>query len=90
MPEFPNTSFASLIFFHHIRAVFTITDTIPAPCENRSQIVSAEPVPASRGDQVFPRLPVKRSLPFWIHPKGLDKRIATKRASDTKKQVENP
>ena len=38
--------------------------------KDHSQIVSAERVPASRGDQVFPRLPVKRSLPFWIHPKG--------------------
>ena len=38
MPDFPNTSCDSLILFHHIRAVCTITDTIPVPCENHSQI----------------------------------------------------
>ena len=39
------------IFFHHIRAVSTITDMIPTRCENHSQIAAAERVPASRGGQ---------------------------------------
>jgi len=38
-------------FIHHIRAVSTITDSIPTSCENHSQIVAAKRVPASRGDQ---------------------------------------
>jgi len=29
------------IFFHHIRAVSTITYSIPTPCENHSQIAEA-------------------------------------------------
>jgi hypothetical protein len=44
-------SISSLI--HHIRAVTTITDTIPTPCENHSQIVAAKRVPAPRGGQVL-------------------------------------
>jgi len=43
----------SLILFHHIRAVFTITDSIPLPGENYSKIAAAKRVPASRGGQVF-------------------------------------
>jgi hypothetical protein len=38
--------------FHHIRAVSTITDAIPAQCENHSQILGAKAVPAFRGGQL--------------------------------------
>src|SRR5579862_952624 len=36
-------------FFHHIRTVPTITDTIPALCEDHFQIAGAKRVPAFRG-----------------------------------------
>ncbi|HKN70690.1 MAG TPA: hypothetical protein VJX30_06665, partial [Terriglobales bacterium] len=39
--------------FHHIRAVSTITDSIPMPCKNHSQIAAAKRVPASRGGQTL-------------------------------------
>jgi len=41
--------------FHHIRAVSTITDSIPIPCENHSQIVEAKRVPVSRGGEALPK-----------------------------------
>jgi hypothetical protein len=37
------------ILFRHIRIVTTITDSIPVPCKNHSQIAEAKRVPASRG-----------------------------------------
>jgi hypothetical protein len=51
--SFELSTSATGTFIHHIRTVFTITDTIPMPCENHSQIVRAKRVPASRGAQVF-------------------------------------
>jgi hypothetical protein len=73
--------------FHHIRAVTTITDTIPMPCENHPQIVKAKRVPASRGGQTCAGN--KRSLTFSIPRAGLDKPIGTKRGQNNRKQIEN-
>jgi len=60
----------SFILFHHIRAVFTITDTIPAPCENHSPIVRAKRVSASRGGRVF-HVKSKRSFIVDSPERGL-------------------
>jgi hypothetical protein len=63
--------------FPHLRPVTTITDTIPTPCENHSQIAAAKRVPVSRGGQVFFDISIPRA--------GLDKLIGTKPGSNNKK-----
>lgn len=43
-------------YFHHIRPVTTITDSIPIPCKNHPQIAAAQRVPASRGARTSARI----------------------------------
>ncbi len=83
------------IFFHHILAVSTITDSIATPCKNHSQIVEAKRVPASRGGQTLPDSPFKicagkkRSLTFSIPEQGLTNRPGRNGVKSHRKQVKN-
>jgi len=70
--------------------VFTITDNIPMPCENHSQIVAAKRVPAPPEAAKSPRVKKQTLFEIFDSPAGLDKPTGTKPGSNNKKRIENP
>jgi hypothetical protein len=71
------------ISFHHIRTVTPITDAIPMPCENHSQIAAAKRVPGSGGGQPLFGI-------FRCPKHDLTNRSRKNRGSNNKKPIENP